>query len=419
MTRLSESDEGIEWIKQLRVNDQSLATILMDAITLVSHDQFVANLRQRIIDQTTTIAGQVALYAEREIRRGKNKIPNRLYKEPYRKKNRRAYGMGPQPVKPTRNYDLTVGSEGIISWLISDLCTEFPEKFFSHPSPYQIREKRIRKFLLVTDLIGSGKRALEYLESAWRVASIRSWKSLKYWSFGVIAYSGTDAGIKRVKRHKATPTVDLVVPCPTIYSEFDENTLEKMKLLCIKYDPVDQDKTDSLGYEGTGALIVFSHGCPNNLPRIFHKQKDNVWNPLFLKRKTAGTRHIFGEKDNEYELKKRFNRLHELRLAKGFWIPKMSKEGKKMLLVLAALRRGPRFTETIARKTGLTIPEVEIILEKAKEWGWISENRYLTKAGCGQLSHARQFLDPNDEVKIENDRLYFPKSLRAPKNASS
>ena len=90
-----------------------------------------------------------------------------------------------------------------------------------------------------------------------------------------------------------------------------------------------------------------------------------------------------------------------------------------MLVILAALRRGPRFSEAIARKTGLTIPEIEILIEKAKEWTWVSENRYLTKTGEGQLSHARNITNSEEKINTYNESLYFPKSLRAPLIASS
>ena len=88
MPKLSETEEGIEWIKQLREDDQLLGCNLLDAITLVAHEEFVAGLRQLIINNSKNINGMVALFAEREVKRGKNRVPNRLYKEPYRKKQK-------------------------------------------------------------------------------------------------------------------------------------------------------------------------------------------------------------------------------------------------------------------------------------------------------------------------------------------
>lgn len=421
MSNLSKTDEGIKWLSQFNVTDQVLACELLDAIKLIKHDEFVESIRQRIIDKTSDVKGMVALYAEREVRKGKYKIPNRLYKEPYTKKNRRAYGMGPQPVLPTRNYDLKVGSEGIIAWIVSELCTELPNRFICHPSPDQIRKNKIKRFILVTDIIGSGKRAREYLESAWRVASIKSWNSFKYLQFSVIAYTGTDVGIRNVKQHKTRPNVDIVKPCPTIETEFDDAKSNQMRLLCIKKDPVDHNSIDSLGYNGSEALVVFYHGCPNNLPRIFHEHTKGSWNPLFPKRRTSAIRHIFGEHENNNDLEKRLNRLRETRLAKGNWLPKMSREGINIILVLTVLRRGPRFIELIARKTGLTISEVEIIVGKLKEWNWITKSKYLTTSGHGQLAHARKITNTNvaNKDKDKDKDYYFPKLLRAPRIASS
>ena len=125
------------------------------------------------------------------------------------------------------------------------------------------------------------------------------------------------------------------------------------------------------------------------------------------------------EKDNPNELKKRLDLLHETRLAKGHWTTKVSKEGQKMLVLLTALRRGPRFREAIARKTGLAIPEIEILLEKARQWGWVSESLYLTEFGNCQLSHARKMKGSAVEIRDENKAMYFPKSLRAPRIAFS
>ncbi len=419
MTKLSETEEGINWIAQFRVDDQVMAGRLLDALKLVPYDEFIEQLKKRILDTCDKTEGVIALFAEREVSKGKNSVPNRLYKEPYRKWGRRAYGMGPQPVKPTNNCKLIVGSEGIVSWLISEICMENPNKFISHPSPDQIRKKKVRKFVLVTDILGSGNRVYEYLESVWRVASVKSWSSLKYVSFGVVAFTGTEAGIKIVKNHKSKTSIDVVIPCPTIVTEFDEITSSRIKEMCIYYDPVDNDRIESLGYKGSGALIAFSHGCPNNVPRLLYKPGRKSWKPIFSKRKTSAQRHIFSEKENDAELRKLLERMHETRLQKGDWIPAYSKEGRKLLILLAALRRGPRFNEALARKTGLTIPEIEILIEKVTRWGWVSETRLLMKTGKGQLAYARKTTIKKVKMNQEENDTYYPKLLRAPTVASS
>jgi hypothetical protein len=142
---------------------------MLQELQLVSREAFGERLRELIISTQRTGGAPVGLYAERELRH-RFGVPHRLFKEKGRK-HKRAVGGGPQPVRPTKAYDPRVGSEGIVAQLVSELCREHPTKFYSHPGPDTIRAKNIRRFLLVTDFIGSGTRAWRYLEAAWRVKS--------------------------------------------------------------------------------------------------------------------------------------------------------------------------------------------------------------------------------------------------------
>jgi hypothetical protein len=173
----------LAWLAQFRLEDQPLAAALISRLVLVSHDEFATNLKALLTTRFDNAGGPVGLYAERELpmRLG---VPHRLFKEA-RKRVRRATGLGPQPVRPTRAYDPEVGSEGIVAWLITELCRSFPDRFFNHPGPNEIRRKKIRRFVVVTDMVGSGRRARTYLEAAWRVRSVRSWWSWHLFQFEV------------------------------------------------------------------------------------------------------------------------------------------------------------------------------------------------------------------------------------------
>jgi hypothetical protein len=173
------------------------AVALIDGLTLVNHDLFLARLRQLVLERAEATIGVVGLYAEREVRRRKG-VPYLLFKQT-NKPPRRAFGSGPKPVQPTRTLDPEIGSEGIIAWLVTELCRERPEKFKSHPGPDQIRTDHIRTFMLVTDFVGSGNRAWAYIESAWRVWSVKSWHSRSMLRFEIVAYSGTDQGCIKVQ----------------------------------------------------------------------------------------------------------------------------------------------------------------------------------------------------------------------------
>lgn len=420
MTRLSETTEGISWIDQFRSEDQRLACSLLDSLTLIQHDELVKGIQDLIIDIAKNSNDVIGIFAEREIRRGKGGIPNALYKQPRRKKNRRSFGPGPQPVKPKQAYDLSVGSEGIIAWLVTDICKQHPTRFISHPSPDQIRRKRVRQFMLVTDMIGSGRRVCEYLDSAWKVASVKSWKSLGLMSFTVVSYTGTEKGVAFSESHKTKPSVRIARSCPTIFTEFNNEAAKNIRSLCIHYDPVDHDRIESLGYRGSEALVVFSHSCPNNVPRLLFKtDKKNSWRPIFPNRGTASSRNAFKLLERENELRRKLARMNEVRLSLGDWMSLYSDEAKCMLLVLAAIGKGPKQSEAISRKTGLNIVLIDILIENATQWGWIDSNRRLTVSGKGQLNYARKAnAAHNDTQKSVND-YYFPKLLRAPVDASS
>lgn len=420
MTRLSETTEGISWVDQFRPEDQSLACSLLDSLALIEHEEFVSSIQNLITDMARNSNGIIGIFAEREIRRGKGHIPNALYRQPNRKKNRRAFGQGPQPVKPKFPYDMSIGSEGIIAWLVTDICKQHPKRFISHPSPSQIRKNKIRHFMLVTDMIGSGHRAREYLDSAWKVASVKSWKSLGLIDFNIVSYTGTKAGISFLKSHKTNPKVRIVRSCPTICTEFVTDIAEQMRSLCIHYDPIDHDRTESLGYQGSESLVVFYHGCPNNVPRLLFKNgKRNSWSPIFPNRSTASVRNVFNSVKGESELRRKLALMHEVRLSRGDWIHLYSDEAKSMLLVLSAIRRGPRQSEAISRKTGLNIVLINVLLENANHWGWIDAERRLTSTGQGQLKYARRVRESTENSKKLVKEYYFPKLLRVPVDVSS
>lgn len=267
---LAETEKAIAWLAQFRKSDQAHAAELINAMLQVSYHDFMNELTSLIRARSEEVDGPIALYAEREVK-DRLGIPHRLFKE-NKGKPRRAFGSSVQPVSPTRAYAPEVGSEGLVAQLITELCRQHPKLFINHPGPDRIRKHRVRTFFLITDVIGSGEQAWKYLEAAWRVHSVRSWHSLKLLRFEVLAYSATDSGQKYVRKHPCGPAVYFVQPCPTIDTSFPKIVARRMKDLCVKNDPIDHDPIESLGHHGTGALLTFAHGAPNNSPRMLYKK---------------------------------------------------------------------------------------------------------------------------------------------------
>ena len=400
------------WVSQFATADQADAAALVKAMTLVTRDEFGERLAALIRERGCSGQRPVGLYAERELRRRLG-IPNRLFKET-KGKVKRATGAGPEPVKSTRDYDLEVGSEGLVAQIITELCREPGSIFLNHPRPDAIRRKRVRRFIVVTDLIGSGRRARDYLEAAWRVRSVRSWSSWRLLRFEVLAYAATEAGRSNVEKHHSRPLVQFVTPCPTIESEFQDES-GPIRNLCIRYDPMDHDPIEFLGVGGIGALIAFAHGVPNNAPRILHKARGK-WAPLFPARITANLRSHFGQTFDPDAVAARLRQMRQTNLARGPWLHGASPNARLLILVTAALSSGPKGDEALARRTGLTILDIRRWVTEGARLGWVDGNRRLTDRGQRELAYARRRLKGKKNLPVAPKDPYYPRSLRAPRS---
>lgn len=428
-TSMLDSEAGMAWLRQFDLRDQKVAANLLGVFCFVSRDEFASGLREQVLHKARCIDGPIALYAERELghRLG---VPHRLFKES-RGKVKRAYGVGPPPVKSPRAYQPEVGSEGIVAQLITDLCRQFPKRFLNHPGPDKIRETHARAFWVLSDLVGSGRRAYDYLSAAWKSRSVRSWRSGGFVQFGVIAYAMTQSGQSRIDRHPCKPLTSCVQPCPTIFSAFSGSAIDAYVSLCERYDPVSPkpetfNDAESLGYGGVGALIAFAHGAPNNCPRIFHKtsKRAHGWIPLFPARVTAGLPPTgFGRSLRPETISARLNALGSKALAKSPAARNASIDVKKRYLVLAALARGQRGDVILAIKTGLSTYEVEHVCNELEGFGWIGPRRVLTDTGLGELRHLRRKAQQKPQRAGANAEVektpYYPTSLRAPVIPSS
>lgn len=423
------TEQAQKWLSQFAMGDRRLAEDLLSALVLVSRDDFVNSLRDLILQSAQQVDGVVGLYAEQELGH-RHGTPHRLFKESTRRPKRAMGRAGPPLVKPTKAYDPSIGSEGIVAQLISELCKEFPTKFSLQPGPEQIRKKKVRAFWVVTDMIGSGHRVWRYLEAAWRVRSVRSWWSGGFLRFAVLSYAGTDSGEKTVLRHPCKPEVFQVMAAPTIHSAFTQFKAQQMERLCETYDPSIEDEDTAswqfggapLGYDGTGALLVFAHGAPNNVPLIFHKasrSRTRPWVPLFPSRVTASIdRRAYGVGLTREKLEKRLASLGQAKLAKSRVvhsnIPTM-----EISLLLSALSRPPRLRdEVLSRRTGMQIPTISRLCQLMTEYGWIDSQRRLTDEGAAQLRHARKttMTVSKEPFPLERtiEKPYYPTSLRQP-----
>ncbi len=406
MSFLSATSNGQAWLLNFDVDDQPVAKKLLDSLLLVSASEFSSKMTQ----QLTEAAGHareaneiLALYAEREVATADGEVPPFF---PGTEKGR-ATGQGVQPVMVSPEKQ-DVGSEGVVAVLISKFRNANSDVVLSHPGPDDLRAKRVRKIIIVSDFIGSGKRVYEMLEAFAKVATIQSWRSYGLITFEVICYSAAEWGAKNVEEHRLKPKVTIYAACPVVDETFKGIELKAIRQLCQKYP---KGSKWPMGFNATGSLIAFSHGIPNNAPQIFHSSL-NGWKPLFQRRSTLMSELDQAADTSDYVVKQSTellgvrNARELLHKATGeLWIHTM--------LVLHAVRSGLRSRDKLSARTRLPVARVTEILELTTTAGWLSSTCKLTSLGRRELRRQAAW-NQTKMLASQNDGLYFPSQLRAP-----
>jgi hypothetical protein len=405
------SEHEIAWLNQFG-EDRDLATDLLSRVRIVGADKFRNSILNLIEERVKACGQPVGLYAERSIRKY-NGQPIRLFKET-KGKVKRATGMGPNPVQPENHKYPETGSEGIVANIITQFVRSNRKLAFDHPGPDLIREKKIRRFILVTDFVGSGCQASRYLQSAWRISSVKSWKSGKFLDFEVIAFSASQGGKSKLEKHPSKPKVSIVEACPTVFDFERYGDTDPVKL-CLKYGPKDSESRSvpRLGHSKVGALIAFSHGMPNNAPRLFHK-KGRKWTPLFMGR-VVKPASLAPEAERHTKAKAKLKKMQDVRLAELAAQHDAKPDEVLFSLVLTALKKKPRSAMVVSARTGLSIAECEAVLRKCTAAGWIREGNALTSKAHQELEYLRRPQSAPKRLFKKDKPYYIPKQLRAPK----
>lgn len=406
MSFLSATPTGQAWLLNFDADDQPLAKKLLDRLLLVNASEFSSKMTQQLTEMAARAseANEVlALYAEREMATADGDV---LPFFPGTEKGR-ATGQGIQPVVVSPEKQ-DVGSEGIVAALISKFRNANPDVVVSHPGPDDLRAKRVRKIVIVTDFIGSGKRAYEMLEAFAKVATIQSWRSYGLITFDVVCYSAAEYGAKTVAGHRLQPKVTIYAACPVVDETFKGAELKAIRQLCEKYP---KGSKWPMGFKATGSLIAFSHGIPNNAPQIFHSSL-NGWQPLFRGRSTLMS-DLDQVADTSDYVVEQSSELLGVRNAREILHKSSGELWTHTMLVLHAVRSGLRSRDKLSARTRLPAARVTEILQLATTAGWLSSTCRLTSLG----RHELRWQATRNQTRLlafQNDDLYFPTQLRAP-----
>lgn len=300
-----------------------------------------------------------------------------------------------------------MGSEGILAALISKFRYANPDVALSHPGPDDLRQKRVRKIIIVTDFIGSGGRVYEMLEAFAKVASMQSWRSYGLLSFEVVSYSAAEQGLQTVKQHRLAPMVTIYAACPVVHEAFVGAELKAIRTLCGKYP---RRGRWPMGFGATGSMIAFSHGIPNNAPAIFHSSL-NGWRPLFRGRSTQMT-ELDQIADTSDHVVQQSAELLRVRNARQILSSASGELWTHCMLVILAVKSGLRSAEKLSARTRLPIASVEKVLTIAATAGWLSPTGGLTVLGRRELRWQMRWHGAAD-IALADPEIYFPTQLRA------
>lgn len=411
--KLTQCTTVIDWLNNFEGPDRITAEKLLDGITWVSDFEFSSTLREKIKNHAKKTNRPIGLFIERELRKNGSGV-QRFYKQ--KKKPRTAHGAALQPIEGKQYNKFEVGSEGVIATLATALTREYAETFYLHPTMNQIREYKIESFFILTDTVGSGTQVSNFLDSLWKVQTIKSLHSFKRLKFSVISYAVTPKGENKVLSHKTKPEVIYSMHCPTIDSVFDRKEADDIKEFCIRYSRKQYNNNyGPLGYNNSGTLIAYSHGIPNNSPLILHKQSKKNIPPLFPSRVIGDIKRDLETNNTEINHARVLKRNEQLKLATSEWLNKASVQAKNFVVILASLNKSPRSSRAISKRTTLKVEDVDKQLDLAKECGWVSNKNRLTDEGINLLKKLKVKKKIKKDLEWNLDLLYYPKSLRMPK----
>lgn len=311
-----------------------------------------------------------------------------------------------------------IGSEGRVASLIRDLCRSQPEKLLNHPNLSELRLRRVDAVLIVDDFIGSGSRCSKYLDAIWKHSSIKSWVSYKKMRFAVAAYAGTRDGIHYIEHHPANPSVEIFRHCPTIAGlPWKQSRIDGVRSLCRRYANSRKLYGSPLGYQQTGALLVFEHGCPNNAPALLwaRSKHDASWRPLFPSRSVdASMMSVFPPEIARRDPVHSLIEAGQKRIASSMSSVEERPLPADMIVALTLISHGRRRKESIADATGLTARDVENLLERCIAAGFISPLHRITDRGLRELNGIRASTTSAAPASVPLGKdEYYPLALRS------
>jgi len=408
--RTTDTQRFRQWLAQFSASDQLLAECLARSLTLVSADEFqlrlMGLLKERVSTHAAAGAAGVAVYPVFEM-------------------NARANGVEPSYFTNTGgNHRMPnlLGSEGMVGHICTQLEREFDGLVLNRPTIEQLRSKRVPSIILVDDIIGSGRRAADFLAAMVRskvrrqrdskmVQTLCSWHSGGFVRFEIVAYAASEAGECCV-RSCLSPSPEVFYWRRPRFSHDLGNARDvaAAKSLCERYGRQRKGagRKTPLGFGNVFSGLVFRHKCPNTVPPILWG-KTQSWTGLFGPKGTipAELEPCFTSSADSDVALSPLAHMGQKRLAEGGWRNLTPEEFPPRLLVLAALKSRIRIQQRMRQgaPTPVLIAALETLTGLPRQecigaLDWCLRNGLIDWKGC-----------PTDDAHAVLEYLRAPAAL--------
>lgn len=309
------------------------------------------------------------------------------------------------------------GSEDRVGHLISKLQDKYKRNNGTSaieciPTINQLKSQKIQHIVFIDDISGSGKRIAEF----WKycvprsIKSLLSFKRIELW---IVVYAITSKG--RSKLQQAIPNFPLTTHLVSVLPESDYRYILDHELIDLanNYSKTIGMNSSALGYKGSGGLIVFEHGCPNNVPAIFWANTRN-WKGVFPNGSIpTDLRPYFDDSGAIRSLESLWRsnqRKLALSLLEQIEQKKVTTDVSLMLVLLGLLLRGVK-KSTIPRHLLLANDKYDQLIELAAQHClYTKNNEQVTALGKLFIQRYRdKYGYSKKKQNVENDPVeYYP-----------
>lgn len=376
---LSESTRGKRWVGNFPPVHRAHAELLLNSVRFASLDDIRWGLTNGIEEllASGSIEFPVLLLANRDV--GEMRLPDGFHEHTVFETF--------QPYGPLLGLP---GSEGLVSTVVRDAIKKWPTQLLeaaSAESLDSLRNRRLRTIVVVTDYVGSGKQVRDFVATLRRSRRLRSWRSFGWLKVVVLTYAAAEGVDVALQPASFIDRVHVVERANTFasagWSKEDKTAIEA---LCLDYGG---GRADALGYLGSRGLFASALTIPNNLPYVLRRLGQG-WKPLFEGRQVPNDLvSVGGYAPPSIGIREVLVGLHQERAARRLrWTD--DSPMSQALVILSALRRGPRNVLALSVSTGLSIRSVSKRLTTLTRLGFVDAERHITVRGVEELNAAKR-----------------------------